>query len=72
MKPNPRCGECGGYNTARTNIEGSKHPYLQYEEVTLTVECWLHKCADCGNIMMRPDDCKLLDEALEASLRRAL
>ena len=63
-----RCGECQSENITYCNVIGRMFPYMEFKNVRLVVDLFLHVCKDCGNEMMFPGDCKRLDEAIEESL----
>jgi hypothetical protein len=63
------CGECGSKNVSIKNVKGRAFPYKQYESIVLTEDLELLTCNDCSNYMIKSNDCKLLDIALEASLQ---
>ena len=63
-----RCGACGCKDLDLENACGKGFPYKEYEKVILTVDLMLPTCCNCGNILLKADDCQRLDEAIIKSL----
>lgn len=60
-----RCGECGSRNAERQNAKGKTFPHRTHSHLELIYDLYLETCTDCGNIMMRLIDAKLLSLALD-------
>lgn len=65
-----RCGECGKKELKMLSAKGKKFPYKMYPSVELSVDIDFLTCIHCDNIILRPNDCKRLDEAIEKSLSK--
>ena len=65
-----RCGNCGSQIIALRNAKGRGFPYMEYDNVILTVDIDLHTCLECGNIVLLSSDCIKLDNAIEKTLKR--
>ena len=69
MKCRVRCGECGERVTERKNQKGKTVPYKSHNGVKIVTDLFLFEC-DCGNVVMKMGEGKIVDEACEISLNQ--
>lgn len=65
---NRRCGNCGLFEMKLTKTQGP-FCWRDFPRVTLVQPIELLKCSQCGEHGLRAGDSKLLDKAVEASIR---
>jgi DNA-directed RNA polymerase subunit M/transcription elongation factor TFIIS len=66
-----KCGNCGHSPMEyRNQKDRASFPYKSHKSVLITVDLNLLECSKCGNIGMKLTEAKLVDEAIEKSLKK--